>query len=67
MRLLDPGFKWVPAVATDVRETWRRFGYKPITQEEREARQHAPGVYFPKTIDTPAPRAGRDSLHAPHR
>lgn len=48
MRLLDARFKWVPAVATDVRETWRRFGYRPITPEEREARQHPPGVYAPK-------------------
>jgi hypothetical protein len=38
MRLLDTEFKWVPSFATDVRETWRRFGYQPLTPEQRRAR-----------------------------
>jgi hypothetical protein len=30
--LLDPKFKYVPAAATDVTQTWKRFGWKPIEQ-----------------------------------
>lgn len=48
MRLLDPQFEWVPSVATDVSATWRRFGFRPVTQEERAARQRASGACFPK-------------------
>jgi hypothetical protein len=38
MRLLDPRFKYIPAAATDVAGTWRRFGFTPVTDEERRAR-----------------------------
>jgi hypothetical protein len=38
MRLLDPRFNYVPSVATDVTATWRRFGYRPLTDDERRAR-----------------------------
>ena len=38
MNLLDPRFKYVPAASTDVASTWRRFGYKPVTDEERRTR-----------------------------
>ena len=38
MSLLDPRFKYVPAASTDVAGTWRRFGFKPVTDEERRAR-----------------------------
>jgi hypothetical protein len=37
-RLLDPRFRYVPASATDVRSTWRRFGFDPRSNEERRAR-----------------------------
>jgi hypothetical protein len=26
----DPKFKYVPCASTDVRNTWRRFGWKPL-------------------------------------
>jgi hypothetical protein len=39
MRLLDPGFRYVPAANTNVAATWRRFGYRPTTEAERRARQ----------------------------
>ena len=38
MSLLDPRFKYIPAASTDVAGTWRRFGFKPVTDEERRAR-----------------------------
>jgi len=44
MTLLDPSFKYVPALATDVAATWRRFGFDPRDNERRRARQHFPAV-----------------------
>jgi hypothetical protein len=39
MRLLDPRFKYIPAARTDVAATWRRFGFKPMTDAERRSRK----------------------------
>jgi hypothetical protein len=38
MGLLDPRFNYVPAAATDVASTWRRFGFNPGSNDERRAR-----------------------------
>jgi hypothetical protein len=27
--ILDPKFKYIPAAATDVQRTWRKFGWRP--------------------------------------
>ena len=35
VNLLDPKFKYAPAAATDVTQTWRRFGWKPIERPEK--------------------------------
>jgi len=36
---LDDTFPYVPSTTTDVGATWRRFGWKPTTDEERQTRQ----------------------------
>jgi hypothetical protein len=38
--ILDPSFRYVPAVATSVAATWRRAGWRPTTDEERRARRY---------------------------
>ena len=35
MSLLDPNFKYVPSASTDITQTWKRFGWKPIENRER--------------------------------
>jgi hypothetical protein len=36
--ILDPAFRYVPSFATSVAATWRRFGWRPTTEEDRKAR-----------------------------
>lgn len=51
-RLLDRRFKYRRACETDVRETWKRHGFKPTTAAQREAQQQRPEP-------TPAPAPPR--------
>ena len=39
MRLLDAKFKYTPSTSTNIVATWKRHGYKPTTDAERQARQ----------------------------
>jgi hypothetical protein len=32
--LLDSKFRYVPAAATDIRNTWAKFGWKPVERKE---------------------------------
>lgn len=36
--LMDSQFKYVPAASTDITQTWRKFGWKPLA-EKREHKQ----------------------------
>ncbi len=56
MSLLDPRFKYTPAINTDVLETFRRFGFKPTSEEERQARQAHLDPRAHKSSRTPIPR-----------
>ena len=45
--ILDPNFKYVPAAATDVAQTWRRFGWTPIERKEKHYEGDT-GVQLPR-------------------
>jgi hypothetical protein len=32
--LLDSRFRYVPAASTDIRNTWAKFGWKPVERKE---------------------------------
>lgn len=36
--ILDEAFSYVPARNTDVQQTWRRFAWVPMSEEERQRR-----------------------------
>jgi hypothetical protein len=37
--ILDASFRYMPAGETSVAETWRRYGWRPTTDEERDTRR----------------------------
>ena len=37
--ILDGSFRYVSSVSTSVANTWRRFGWRPTNDEERNARR----------------------------
>lgn len=38
-RILDPKFKYVPSASTNIADTFRRAGWKPMTEAERKRAQ----------------------------
>jgi len=36
--ILDKSFAYIPSTATAVQATWRRYGWRPLSDEEREKR-----------------------------
>ena len=39
MNITDPRFKYTPAAGTNVSDTFKKHGWKPMTAAERAARQ----------------------------
>lgn len=39
MRIFDNRFKYTPSMSTNIVSTWKRHGFKPTTEAERQARQ----------------------------
>jgi hypothetical protein len=40
VRVTDNRFEYVRAKDTDVTKTWRRFGWKPLTEKSEECNMH---------------------------
>ena len=64
--ILDDSFGYVPAVATSVAQTWRRFGWRPTTDEQRKGQRRATAELIVDSVEvvTPfrrAPGASRSS------
>lgn len=38
--ILDESFSYTPAAATAVDATWRRYGWQPVTDQDRTNRRH---------------------------
>ena len=57
--ILDESFRYVPAVATSVAETWRRFGWRPTTEEDRKRRRRPTVALVVESVSavTPITRA----------
>ena len=66
MRLLDARFKYTPSTSTNIVSTWKRYGYKPTTDAERQARQRRAMGLPPKDASVVqldgAKRAQRNTL-----
>ena len=55
--ILDDSFRYVPATSTSVAQTWRRFGWRPVTDEERRRRRRpAAAAMEPVAAVTPIGR-----------
>jgi len=53
--ILDSSFIYVPSAATSVDQTWRRFGWKPLSEEGRtDASQIAATSHSPESLSRPA-------------
>jgi hypothetical protein len=46
--ILDRAFAYTPSYATAIADTWRRFGWRPVTREAKEPRAR------PRTFGAPA-------------
>src|SRR5262245_21640535 len=62
--ILDRAFSYVPAVATSVVETWRRFGWRPTTDDERKRRGHGAAEPVADAASAVIARPTRRGLYA---
>jgi hypothetical protein len=66
--LLDNSFRYVPAMATSVSDTWSRFGWRPTTEADRRRRRAVSSSDTASTTwiaEPSAPGAGDSKLHRP--
>lgn len=56
-----PGHDYRIAVDTDVRDTWRRNGFRPTTHAQRIAQQQPHAVPAPAPLPTPARKRKQQS------
>jgi hypothetical protein len=40
--ILDESFTYIPSTATAVDATWRRYGWQPVTDQDRKNRRRRP-------------------------
>jgi hypothetical protein len=63
MRLRNDTFRYVPSGETDVMATWMRFGYRPMSRDERLQRLRAsPGA---RAVRRDRPDSGVTGAHLP--
>ncbi len=62
IKLLDPRFRYVPALETDVARTWKRFGFDASANARRRLADDERGAM---ASGTPAARWGADRLTPP--
>jgi len=55
--ILDESFAYTPAAATAVDATWRRYGWQPITEQERKSRHHGELVPDSRVVELKPLRA----------
>ena len=57
--ILDETFAYTPAASTAVDATWRRYGWQPVTDQERETRRHPvqPAVAASRVVELKPLRA----------
>src|SRR5271163_2565237 len=53
--ILDDSFRYVPAIATSVTETWRRFGWRPTSEEEPRRQRRPTATLVVDSVATVAP------------
>jgi hypothetical protein len=56
--ILDHTFRYVPATSTSVAQTWRRFGWRPVTDEERKRRRWPNGKFGLEAVGAATPIRG---------
>jgi hypothetical protein len=50
--ILDESFAYTPAAATAVDSTWRRYGWQPVTEQERKNRRRGTGAVTDSRVVT---------------
>jgi hypothetical protein len=49
--ILDESFAYTPSTATAVEATWKRFGWQPMTDQERSRRSRGPSSNDARVVE----------------